>query len=241
MASAGAFAEQGVRTTSDLTDAVEVAPASDRQAWGTTSSTVRTITTFDCDTFSPADAWSPVVGTPNRFLTSGAFECGVSAPAGAQIVRIELEACDTSASAQVNANLNRTATAGGGGAPVASVGTGVAATPGCGWFGLTLPTPETVDNLNRKYWFEATTGAANTTSLAALRVYYRLQVSPAPATATFPNDVPTSHPFFRFIEAMAASGLTGGCATNSFCPDQAVTRGQLSVFFASALGLHFPN
>jgi len=41
--------------------------------------------------------------------------------------------------------------------------------------------------------------------------------------------------------AMAASGLTGGCATGSFRPDQPVTRGQLSVFLASALGLHFPN
>lgn len=70
-----------------------------------------------------------------------------------------------------------------------------------------------------------------------MRVRYRLQVSPAPATATFPNDVPTTHPFFRFVEALAASGLTGGCGPGSFCPDQPVTRGQMAVFLAAALGL----
>lgn len=66
-------------------------------------------------------------------------------------------------------------------------------------------------------------------------------MSPAPATATFPNDVPTTHAFFRFVEALAASGVTGGCGPRSYCPDAAVTRGQMAVFLATALGLHFPN
>jgi hypothetical protein len=83
-------------------------------------------------------------------------------------------------------------------------------------------------------------GGATNQSAGAL-VWYQLQVSPAPATATFPVDVPTTHPFFRFVEAMAASGLTGGCSPGAFCPDQPVTRGQLAVFLSSALGLHFPN
>jgi hypothetical protein len=72
-------------------------------------------------------------------------------------------------------------------------------------------------------------------------VGYRLQVSPAPLTATF-SDVPTSHPYFRFIEALAASGITGGCtpAPNpSYCPDAPITRGQMAVFLAAALGLHW--
>jgi hypothetical protein len=59
-------------------------------------------------------------------------------------------------------------------------------------------------------------------------------------TATFPNDVPTTHPFFRFIEALAASGITAGCDAGSFCPDDPVTRGQMAVFLVAALGLHFP-
>jgi hypothetical protein len=73
------------------------------------------------------------------------------------------------------------------------------------------------------------------------RIVYRLGVSAAPAVATFPSDVPTNHPFFRFVEAMAASGITGGCGPGRFCPDQAVTRGQMAVFLATALGLHFSD
>ncbi len=71
-------------------------------------------------------------------------------------------------------------------------------------------------------------------------VRYQLQVSPAPATATF-LDVPTVHPFFRFVEALAAAGITGGCGSGNYCPDNPVTRGQMAVFLSIALGLHFPN
>jgi hypothetical protein len=70
------------------------------------------------------------------------------------------------------------------------------------------------------------------------RVYYKLQVSPAPQTATF-TDVPTSHPFFQYIEALAASGVTTGCAPSQYCPDAPVTRGQMAVFLSRALGLHW--
>lgn len=70
--------------------------------------------------------------------------------------------------------------------------------------------------------------------------YYRLPVSPAPGTATF-NDVPTSHPFFQYVEALAASGVTAGCGNGNFCPDQPVTRGQMAVLLSKALGLHWPQ
>ena len=73
-----------------------------------------------------------------------------------------------------------------------------------------------------------------------ITIRYRLQVSPAPGVATF-NDVPTGHPFFQFVEALAASGITAGCGGGNFCPDQPLTRGQMAVFLAKALGLHFPN
>ena len=65
-----------------------------------------------------------------------------------------------------------------------------------------------------------------------------LQVSPAPGQPTF-NDVPTNHPFFQWIEALSASGVTGGCnaAPPLYCPDNFVTRGQMAVFLAKALGL----
>jgi len=77
-------------------------------------------------------------------------------------------------------------------------------------------------------------------SFSSVRLHYMLQVSPAPGTATF-GDVPTDHPFFQFVEALAASGITAGCGSGNYCPDQPLTRGQMAVFLSKALGLHFPN
>ncbi len=71
-------------------------------------------------------------------------------------------------------------------------------------------------------------------------VSWRRSVSPAPLVATF-NDVPTDHPIFQFVEALAASGITAGCGGGDFCPGNTLTRGQMAVFFAKALGLHFPR
>jgi hypothetical protein len=70
-------------------------------------------------------------------------------------------------------------------------------------------------------------------------VSWTRQVSPAPATATF-GDVPTDHNFFQFVEALAKSGITGGCGGGNYCPDAPLTRGQMAVFLAKALGLQWP-
>ena len=79
----------------------------------------------------------------------------------------------------------------------------------------------------------------STKKFKGVNVWYRLQVSPAPATATF-SDVPTSYTYFRAIEALAASGITTGCGGGNFCPNGNVTRGEMAAFLARALGLHFP-
>jgi hypothetical protein len=223
LASAGAFAEQGALG----------------ETYGTSALTVSTTTVFDCDTFSQADTWQPVVGTPHRFLTNGGlFMCGVFLPSGALIIRIDIEACDTSNTGQVDALLVRAASPGGTSVALAAVATGAGATPGCARFSTTLGTPDVVDNQTRKYFFQVATGNTAATAIAAVRVYYRLQVSPAPGAATF-TDVPTSHPFFRFVEALVASGITGGCGGGLYCPDDPITRAQMAVFLATALGLHF--
>ncbi len=73
-----------------------------------------------------------------------------------------------------------------------------------------------------------------------VRVIWHRQVSPAPATATF-NDVPASDPGFQYIEALVASGVTAGCGGGNYCPDANLTRRQMAVFLAKALGLHWPN
>jgi hypothetical protein len=73
-----------------------------------------------------------------------------------------------------------------------------------------------------------------------VEVWWKRSVSPAPGSPSF-NDVPTNHPFFQFIEALKASNITGGCGNGNFCPDNPVTRAQMAVFLAKALGLHWPS
>ncbi|MGH9379261.1 MAG: S-layer homology domain-containing protein [Thermoanaerobaculia bacterium] len=76
--------------------------------------------------------------------------------------------------------------------------------------------------------------------LGAVEIAWRRTMSPAPATASF-DDVPTDHLFFQHVEALTASGITAGCDADSYCPDDPLTRGQMAVFLARALGLHWPN
>jgi hypothetical protein len=71
-------------------------------------------------------------------------------------------------------------------------------------------------------------------------VNFTREVSPAPAQATF-NDVPTSDFGFQYIEALAASGITGGCGNGAYCPDSPVNRRQMAIFLAKALGLHWAD
>ena len=72
-----------------------------------------------------------------------------------------------------------------------------------------------------------------------VRLFYHLQISPAPATATF-SDVPTTHPFFQNIEALYASRITTGYgSTGTYHPDDYVTRGQMAAFLSRALGLQW--
>ncbi len=71
-------------------------------------------------------------------------------------------------------------------------------------------------------------------------MWWRRQVSPAPATSTF-NDVPASDFGFQYVEALVASGITGGCGGGNYCPDNPVTRRQMAIFIAKALGLHRPD
>jgi hypothetical protein len=48
-------------------------------------------------------------------------------------------------------------------------------------------------------------------------------------------DVPSSSPFFPFVEALFNAGVTGGCGGGSFCPGTAVTREQMAVFLLTAV------
>jgi hypothetical protein len=56
-----------------------------------------------------------------------------------------------------------------------------------------------------------------------------------PGSQTF-SDVPLTHPLVRYIQKLYTLGITGGCASGPlrYCPDQAVTRGEMAVFIERA-------
>lgn len=55
------------------------------------------------------------------------------------------------------------------------------------------------------------------------------------------NDVPATDFGFQYVEALVAAGITGGTGGGNFSPDGNVTRRQMAIFIAKALGLHWPN
>jgi hypothetical protein len=80
----------------------------------------------------------------------------------------------------------------------------------------------------------------NALGFGGVRITWKRQVSPAPATPTF-GDVPENDLAFPFIEALAASGITAGCSPTNYCPDANLTRRQMAVFLSKALGLHWAD
>lgn len=50
------------------------------------------------------------------------------------------------------------------------------------------------------------------------------------------TDVPTSNTFHTTISRLAGAGITGGCGSGKFCPNSAVTRGQMAAFLNRGLG-----
>ena len=225
----------------------EVAEPHRQPDWGTVATAVKTIHGLGFNESVSDTTFSYNASNTHRFRTGGGFPYFdaelADLPAGALLVGLELEACDTSATQRVTATLFRHGSPNGANFSLANISTGDVATPGCAFFGgmTNVLGTQVVDNRNNSYFVRAEiSGTDSTTSLGAVRVYYRLQVSPAPAVASF-TDVPTSSPQFRFVEALVAAGITGGCGGGNFCPNDAVTRGQMAVFLSVALGLHFPN
>jgi hypothetical protein len=48
------------------------------------------------------------------------------------------------------------------------------------------------------------------------------------------QDVPLSHPLWRYAHALYNAGVTSGCGGSAYCPDAAVTRDQMAVFLLRA-------
>jgi hypothetical protein len=80
----------------------------------------------------------------------------------------------------------------------------------------------------------------NAIGLGGVRITWERSVSDAPPTPTF-ADVPTTDLGYAYIEALVSSGITAGCGGNNYCPDAPLTRRQMAVYLAKALGLHWPS
>ena len=169
--------------------------------------------------------------------TNAEFIATPHLPAGARLTYLELDSCGGSPHTVILDLFTCDYTGYCGSNPAAQV----VAPVGCGsnWSdlsGLGL----VVDNFNNEFvcmiQVQANDGS---NSFAGVIVGYTLQVSPAPATPSF-NDVPTSDFGFQYIEALNASGITGGCGGGAYCPDSPVTRRQMAIFIAKGLGLQWP-
>jgi hypothetical protein len=62
-----------------------------------------------------------------------------------------------------------------------------------------------------------------------LKVYHGTSYHPPPAQGVF-GDVPSTMPLAPWIEELARLSVTAGCGGTSYCPSNAVTRGQMAVF-----------
>lgn len=218
-------------------------PGASAPAYGTAGLTTYTVSALEFSTFIQGESWNPVLGTGARYLLSplGEFVAVVHLPQGASIQSVEIEGCDNSSSGSLTGSFFAAPSPAGSVVDLADFDTGTAATPGCGVFSVALSPPVTVDNQHNVYFFGLSNSPGDqSTYYGAARVYYQLQISPAPATADF-NDVPVSHPFFREIEALYKAGITSGCGGGSFCPDHPLTRAQAAALLSRALGLYWPN
>ena len=203
--------------------------------WGTSAESALVVGSFQFQALD-GNAISRVADTGDRYLTAaGSLVASINLPKGALITGIEVQGCNSITFFGMSYYLYRTATA----QAMELITSGnIPPSSNCGTFRSANPN-HTVDATTGPYLLMWTPGFTNNTQvLTAMRVYYKLQVSPAPGTATF-SDVPTTHLFFQYVEALAAAGITSGCGGGNFCPDAAVTRGQMAVFLAKALGLQW--
>jgi len=181
---------------------------------------------------------------PTNANGSGKFVAVPSLPSGALVSAVEFDWCDTSAASDLQFDVF---SSGYTGETIQGLGSGSSdGSLGCSFTVVALDTPFTVNNDGTQLILQATLPTHDgTTSISGGVVRYVLQVSSPPATPSF-NDVPTNDQGYQYIQALLASGITGGCGSHPpfsppvYCPDSFVTRRQMAIFLAKALGLQWP-
>jgi hypothetical protein len=174
-------------------------------------------------------------------------------PNGARITQICAYGIDNSASSMVVQIRRNHADAVGGGDPAEEAPVSVITSGSPGNFGICeaanifVASHQDVDSdgamevvsYNLSVFFGNGDVFGDDLQIRFVRIDWQRQVSPAPTFATF-ADVPTNHPFHRFVEALVAAGITAGCGGGNYCVNNPITRGEMAVFLAAALGLHWP-
>ncbi len=190
--------------------------------------------------FSPLNDDSYLNGThydrySNAFIAD--FVASPHLPDGALLASVEFDYCDTSGGAALALFVEDMMWDGTGQNALAYLPSNFS---GCTLVSQNLTGLNyTIDNNYHQLNLRVVTSGASTTSFVGVIVGYKLQVSPDPNVQTF-NDVPIGNPQHQFIEALVAAGITAGCGSGNYCPGNPVTRGQMAVFLAKALGLSWP-
>ena len=128
--------------------------------------------------------------------------------------------------------------------------TGAAQAPGHG-YGCFTPDPPLLirarddfdanNTLNYvSYRLEVFLNASTQNRIGGIVIHWRRTISPAPGVQTY-DDVAFGSDYHRYVEALAAAGITEGCGGTNFCPDAPLTRAQFALMLARALGLGWPQ
>jgi hypothetical protein len=187
-----------------------------------------------------SDSSDGAFGVFQRFSVGelSGFMASPHLPSGALVTYFELDSCDQDPTLDVEAYLYACDDLGSCGTPT-QLKSSDNAIP-CGYTSADVSASGIqIDNYRNQVTVVVATRSGNANNrFAGVILGYKLQVSPAPLFADF-NDVPTSSPQFQFIEALYASGITAGCGGGNYCPNSPLTRGQMAVFLAKALGLQW--
>jgi hypothetical protein len=241
----------GMATGQNLLQLIQKAPrmqSAGAPEFGTSQESFYTVGEWDFDPVTSNQTYSDIVletGNVLRYSTAGSvgFFAGVHPPDGAVLTSVTFDLCDSN---EEDSHLTATlyscdavnASCSSIGGDVVSVSNIAlpchAYTQDLSAFGFTVN-----NQTQRLLLWARTLTVGDTNAIAGATVGYKLQVSPAPGSATF-GDVPTNHPFFQYVEALAKSGITGGCGSGNYCPNAPLTRGQMAVFLAKGLGLQWP-
>ncbi len=199
-------------------------------------------TGYSSDNYGRGPRWSTTAATD--------LNAQIHLPAGAKVIYMELDAYDNNVAARTYASLTVCPWTGLGctyhPTSAAQCQAGFICTSYAGAStGITLVSIDlssdnlVVDNFNNQFTALAEPNASDgSEKVAGIIIGYKLQVSQAPSVATF-ADVPVGSIYFPFVEALFKSGITAGCGGGNFCPNTAITRGQMAVFLATALGLQW--